>query len=65
MRKFVGLLLVVLLIAGCSSRGEEDATQKVIDYGTGKKQVDSYQQLKTQIKTIRKEEERQFDEATK
>ena len=60
-----GLLLTLFLILGCSPKKTEESTQKVIDYTTGKTQVDTYQQLKKQIRTIHQEETRQFDEATK
>jgi len=49
------------MMAGCSKQAEE-ATQKVIDYGTGKTQVETYQQLKQQIKTLNEERSRQFEE---
>ena len=57
--------LALSLLIGCSSQKQEDATQKVIDSATGKTQVDTYQQLQKQIKTIRQEETKQFDETTK
>ena len=62
---FLLVWLTLLLLIGCSSQKQEDATQKVIDSATGKTQVDTYQQLQKQIKTIHQEETKQFDEATK
>lgn len=60
-RKILGIGLVLFMIAGCSKQAEE-TTQKVIDYGTGKTQVDTYQRLKTQIKTINEKNSQQFEE---
>ena len=54
--------LTFLFMIGCSGKKGEDTAQKVIDYGTGKTQVDTYQQLKKQIKTINQERSKQFDE---
>ena len=55
------ILFFVCMMIGCSQKTEE-ATQKVIDAGTGKSQIGTYQQLQKQIKTINKERSKQFDE---
>ena len=62
---FLSTCLTFFLATGCSNQKQEDATQKVIDSATGKTQVDTYQQLQKQIKTIHQEETKQFDETTK
>jgi len=58
----VWVCLIVLLVLGCSGEKGEDDVQEVIDYGTGKSQVDTYQRLRTQIKDIQQEREGQFEE---
>ena len=60
-----GCLMLLVMTTGCSGKKEEETTQKLIDYGTGKTQVDTYQQLKKQIKTIKEDESKQFNDATK
>ena len=57
--------LALFLIIGCSGKKGEDTTQKVIDYGTGKAQVETYQELKKQIRAIHQEETKQFDDTTR
>ena len=64
--KWLGIPMALFLIMGCSkAKAANDATQKVIDYETGKTQVDTYQGLKKQIKTLQQQESKQFDELTK
>jgi len=65
-RMVFAVWLSVFLTLGCSQAKKADqATQEVVDYGTGKTQVESYQGLQKQIKGIAKEEARQFDETTR
>ena len=50
-RRFLVVSVAVFLMMGCS-QDQENSVQKVIDYGTGKTQVETYQRLKQQIKTL-------------
>ncbi len=59
--QILGIVLMLFIVVGCS-KGAEETTQKVIDYGTGKTQVDMYQRLKAQIKTMNEENAQQFDQ---
>ena len=59
--KILGIVLVMFIVVGCS-KGAEETTQKVIDYGTGKAQVDAYQNLRKQIKTINEKNSQQLEE---
>lgn len=59
--KILGIGLVLFIIAGCS-KGAEETTQKVIDYGTGKTQVETYQNLRREIKAINEKNSQQFEE---
>jgi len=49
--------LASLLIIGCGG-GAEEATQEMIDHGTGKRQVETYLKLKQQIRDIQETTER-------
>ena len=60
MKRFV-LIVGVAFLAGCSREAKEDA-RKVIDYGTGKSQVETYQQLRKQIRSVTEEHEKQLKE---
>ena len=55
------VFVMTAALSGCSRQAQEE-TQKVIDYGTGKKQVETYRQLQGQIRTIRREKAKQFEE---
>ena len=61
MKKIVSITVAVLCLMGCSKRGNE-AVQRVINGGTGKTQVDTYMQLKRQIKAINQENAKRLDE---
>ena len=61
MKKIISITVAVLCVTGCSKRGNE-AVQKVIDHGTGKAQVDTYLQLKKQIKSMSQENAKRLDE---
>ena len=59
--KILGIVLLLFIVAGCSKEAQE-TTQKAIDYGTGKTQVDAYQRLKQDIQTMNEERSEQFEE---
>lgn len=59
--KILGIGLALFIVGGCS-KGVEEAVQEGIDYGTGKTQVDAYQRLQKQIKTMNEERSQQFKE---
>ncbi|MFH1857984.1 MAG: hypothetical protein ABH845_03675 [Candidatus Omnitrophota bacterium] len=60
--RLLGTMLAGLFLLGCS-RQVEEATQKVIDEGTGKTQVETYQRLQRQVREMNRDREKQFDEA--
>ena len=55
-------LAFLLIMTGCSGKKGEDATQKLIDYGTGKTQVETYQGVRRQLKSINEKKSQQFNE---
>ena len=57
-RILIGLL--ILILGGCSQKAQ-DAAQKAIDAGTGKSQVETYQQLQKQIRSVTEEHRKQFE----
>ncbi len=49
------MLVMLLVIVGCSRQQQEEAGE-VLDYSTGKTQVETYQRVKTQLKTIQQDQ---------
>ena len=56
----MGVVLFFPFVIGCSGEKGEDKVQKIIERGTGKTQVDTYQNLKKQIRSIKREKDRQL-----